>query len=125
MSIDPLSAIIDAQIAAYNAQDIDAFLGFFREDFEFWDFPDTLRFKGRKEAQTRYEALFGANPNLRARVLTRIVRAPLVVDHEHLTGHARRGEGINGVVIYELVDGLIAKVWSGAWSDAGLKLSSE
>lgn len=112
-----LASHVDAQVAAYNAHDLDRFLTFFAEDFEFFDFPGTLRFRGRDAARERYGALFRENPRLKAQVRGRVIAAPLVVDHEFLYGHERRPDGANGIVIYEFDQSLIARVRSAAWSD--------
>jgi len=118
MSADlDLGALIDAQVAAYNDHDLDRFLSFYTEDWQFYDFPNVLRFEGREAARARYGALFEANPRLNARIATRIVAPPFVVDHESLYGHERRADGVSGVVTYQFDGPLIARVWSGAWSD--------
>jgi enamine deaminase RidA (YjgF/YER057c/UK114 family) len=122
MSADPdISALIDAQVAAYNDHDLDRFLSFFTEDWQFYDFPNVLRFEGREAARARYGALFEANPRLNARIATRIVAPPFVVDHESLYGHERRADGVSGVVTYQFAGPLIARVWSGAWSDSQIQ----
>lgn len=112
-----LATLVDAQVAAYNDHDIERFLRCFTEDFQFFDFPATLRFAGQEEGRLRYGALFEAHPKLKAQITKRIVVPPFVVDHEFLYGHGRRPDGVNGIVTYQFDDGLIARVWSGAWSD--------
>lgn len=113
--------VVERQLQAYNRQDLEDFLGCYSDGVVFFDFPNTLRFEGKDAARARYGRLFAANPRLRARTDTRIVRPPLVIDHEVIDGHEQRADGVNGVVIYRVDDGLITKVWSGAWSDEKLK----
>jgi enamine deaminase RidA (YjgF/YER057c/UK114 family) len=118
MSADhDIGALVDAQVSAYNAHDLDRFLSFFTEDSQFYDFPNTLRFEGREAVRARYGAMFEANPRLMARITTRIVAPPFVIDHESLFGHERRADGVSGVVTYQFAGPLIARVWSGGWSD--------
>jgi enamine deaminase RidA (YjgF/YER057c/UK114 family) len=118
MSADhDIGALVDAQVSAYNAHDLDGFLSFYTEDSQFYDFPNTPRFEGREAARAHYGAMFEENPRLMARITTRIVAPPFVIDHESLFGHERRADGVSGVVMYQFAGPLIARVWSGGWSD--------
>ena len=97
-----IDAIVQAQVEAFNAHDVERFLASLSDDFVAYEFPNTVRFEGKSAARKLYDELFGQNPDLRADVSARIVRPPCVIDHEHLTGHRRRPDGANGFVIYEV-----------------------
>lgn len=112
-----IEAIVQGQLDAFNAQDVERFLAHFADDVVGYEFPDIVRMNGKVVARNLYRDLFTRNPRLRARVSSRIVRPPCVIDHEHIDGHTQRPDGANGFVIYEVVGGVIRRFWSGAWSD--------
>ena len=114
---DEIEAIVQGQLEAFNAHDVERFLAYFADDFTAFEFPNIARLEGKAAGREAYRALFSENPDLRAHVSARIVRPPCVIDHEHMSGHRRRPDGTNGFVIYEVRNGLIRRFWSGAWSD--------
>jgi hypothetical protein len=103
------AAIVDAQRAAYNSGDVEAFAAFYAEDVEFFDLgPDNpMLMQGRDALIKRYRpALERARP--RARLLNRIVDGRFVLDKEQVVAGANNN---SGAAIYEIVDGKIARVW--------------
>jgi hypothetical protein len=111
-ALDPGAAesVVQAQLNAYNARDIDAFLATYSDDVELYDFPATLRLKGKPAMRTRYVQRFG-DPTLHATISKRIVMDNTVIDQEHVRSQFPDGAGTrNAVAIYEVRDGKIAKV---------------
>jgi hypothetical protein len=109
---DPAAAesVVQAQLNAYNARDIDAFLATYSEDIEVYDFPATLRFKGKAAMRARYTPVFG-DPTLHATISKRIAMDNTIVDHEQVRLRFRDGPGtLTAIAIYEVRDGKIAKV---------------
>jgi hypothetical protein len=100
-----------AQLDAYNARDLEAFLLPYHEEVELARLPGHEVFaRGHGEMRAIYGKLFADAPELCCRLLNRVCHDRFVVDHEDVTGIPGR-ERIGAVAIYEVVDGLIAKAW--------------
>ena len=109
---DPRAAedLVQVQLNAYNARDIDAFLATYGDDIEVYDFPEKLRFKGKPAMRTFYTGRF-VDQTLHATVAKRIVMDNTVIDQEHVRLMLPGGPGtLNAVAIYDVRDGKIAKV---------------
>lgn len=110
-SLSGPEAIVQAQIEAYNARDIDAFVATYAEDAQLFEHPAKLLAAGSAQLRERYAARF-KDPKLHAVIVKRIVMGNLVVDHERVTRTFPEGSGVlDAVVIYELENGKIAKAW--------------
>ena len=72
-------AIVQAQLEAYNARDLNAFLATYAEDAELFEHPSKLLASGMAQLRERYAARF-ADPILHALVLKRIVMGNFVID---------------------------------------------
>jgi hypothetical protein len=98
------------QLDAYNKQDIEAFLSWYSEDVEVYNFPDELLYKGKDKMRERYSNAWKQNPAQRVIVTDRLISGNTVIDREHVTG---RANGIENYVIaiYKVDKGLINKVW--------------
>lgn len=104
-------AIVQAQIEAYNARDIDAFMATYAEDAQLFEHPGKLLAAGSAQLRERYAARF-KDPNLHGVIVKRIVMGNVVVDHERVTRTFPEGSGVlDAVAIYEVENGKIAKVW--------------
>ena len=108
MSTEALEAPVDAQLAAYNAQNVDAFVACFAEDIVLEDGAGKLLSTGREVMRENYARMFAAHPLNRAEILHRIVQGQYVVDHERITG--RSPEPLHAVAIYRIEGGLIRHV---------------
>jgi hypothetical protein len=107
---EPLSpeAVVQRQLDAYNARDIDALLETYAPDARQYAHPGTLLATGAAEIRARMAARF-EEPNLHARLLRRVVMGNIVIDHEEVTRTFPEGTGtVEMVAIYEVVDGRIA-----------------
>jgi hypothetical protein len=104
-------AIVQAQLEAYNAHDIDAFVATYADDAQIFEHPATLLADGSAQIRERYAARF-KEPNLRAEIVKRIVMGNRVIDHERVARTFPEGPGLSeAVAIYEVQNGRIAKVW--------------
>lgn len=102
-------AVVQRQLDAYNAHDIDSFLATYAEDAQLFEHPSKLLASGR--AQLRYIVRF-KEPNLRAVIVKRIVMGNVVIDHETVTRTFPEGTGkLEAVAIYEVQKGKIVKTW--------------
>ncbi len=103
-------ATAQAQLDAYNAQDVDAFAAVFAENALVYSrLGDTLpSMQGREQIRERYAALFAEYPDNYSTLTGRLVQGNFVMDHEYLTG---RGEPVSIIAIYEVEDGEIVRCW--------------
>jgi len=103
--------VVDRQVAAYNARDLEAFVAFYSEDAVVARHPSgEIVARGRDGLKKVYGELFEKSPALRARVLNRIESGGFVVDHELVSGIGDRPY-LHGVAIYEVDGALIERVW--------------
>lgn len=105
------AAVVQRQLDAYNARDVDALLATYAPDAEQFDHPATLIARGSDELRHRFTARF-TEPNLHATLLHRAVLGNLVVDHERVTRTFPEGPGsVELVATYEVKEGRIARAW--------------
>lgn len=103
--------VAQAQLDAYNARDIEAFVVCYHVDVEVFDLHSgALRFAGRDAMRARYGAQFDACPDLHAALVNRIATEGTSVDHEEVVGLVE-GEVVEAIAIYQVEDGLIRRVW--------------
>jgi len=104
-------AVVQAQVEAYNARNLDAFLDTYANDAELFEWPDKLIAAGRDQLRERYAARF-AEPGLHAEILRRIVSGGLVIDHEKVRRMFPEGPGtLEAIAIYEVSNGKIRKAY--------------
>jgi imidazolonepropionase-like amidohydrolase len=100
-------AIVQRQLNAYNARDIDAFMDTYSEDVELYDFPNKLTGKGKENMRKGYEGFFKNVPNLYCEIEKRIVIGNKVIDHEKVRAGTKT---LTAVAVYEVENGKIKKV---------------
>ena len=99
--------VVQRQLDAYNARDIDALLATYAPDARQYEHPGKLLATGAAEMRERMAQRF-AEPNLHARLLQRVVMGNIVIDHEEVTRSFPEGAGrVDMVAIYEVVGGKI------------------
>ncbi len=108
--MQPAEAIVQAQVEAYNRQDMAAFLGCFHADAEFVRWPCEVAFKGHDQFRQRYGELWARAPQLKAEIRQRIVVGRYVTDLEQLVGHPD-GPRAPLQVTYETEGGRIRRFW--------------
>jgi hypothetical protein len=102
--------VIQCQLAAYNAKDIEALLATYAIDAEQYTLHGERLAKGHAEMRSRFLTRF-VEPNLHARLLSRTVMGNIVVDLELITRDFPEGLGtIEMVCVYEIKNALIQKV---------------
>ncbi len=102
-------AVVQAQLDAYNAKDLEALLKTYAPDAEHYTLHGDLLAKGRAQLRSRFLARF-AEPNLHAKLVSRIVVGNTVTDAELITRDFPEGLGtLEMLCIYEVVDGHIHK----------------
>lgn len=104
---------VQAQVEAFNARDLEAFVATFAEDVEAFDFPATPQGpKGRAGLKEIYSKRFKENPDLHASVKAQMVSGGYVIQKERITGRGAGKPALDLVVIYLVEDGKIRKFWS-------------
>lgn len=104
-------AVIQRQLDAYNARDLDALIATYAADAQLFEHPATLLASGSAAVRERM-AVRLQEPNLHAKLLSRIVMGNRVVDHERVTRTFPEGPGqMEMLMIYEVEEGRIARAW--------------
>jgi putative hydrolase of HD superfamily len=104
----PLEAV-QAQLDAFNARDIDALMRAYAPDAEQFTLHGERLAIGHDQMRPRYLARF-TEPDLHARLLSRIVMGNTVTDLEVITRNFPEGVGtIEMLCIYEVSDGRIRR----------------
>jgi hypothetical protein len=103
-------AIVQAQLDAYNAHNMDAFLATYADEAELFGFPAIVQTTGKEAMRKRYARPF-ADTIARAVIVKRIVMGNTVIDHERVQITFPDGPGVlEAIAIYEVRDGKIARV---------------
>ena len=103
-------AVVDRQLAAYNARDIDTFMACYTADCAVEDGSGASIMSGHAEMRPRYQLLFASSPNLHCDITSRICIGDYVIDEERITG---RVPDVGRAVVIYLVSkpsGLISHV---------------
>jgi hypothetical protein len=100
-------ALVQRQLDAYNAKNLEAWLATYAPDAKQFEFPATLLTDGHDQIRARTGPRF-QEPDLHAKLLSRSVMDDIVIDHEEVTRNFPEGRGtIRLVCIYRVRDGLI------------------
>ena len=103
--------IVQGQLDAYNARDINAFMQYWADDALYFEHPDKLLASGAAAIRERHISRF-TEPNLHGSLVTRMVMGNKVIDMEKVTRTFPEGSGhIEVIAIYEVAGDRIAKAW--------------
>jgi hypothetical protein len=102
--------LIDSEVEAYRARDLDKFFSFFAEDVTVTDFEGNVLMHGFDGLRSNYEPLFQNSPDLTVDVVSRIESGAFVVDLEHLDGFINPPypPTFDATCIYLVKDGMIS-----------------
>lgn len=112
-SLSAAVAVVQRQLEAYNARDLEAFVACYSPGVEVFLFPSGLHrpdFVGTSFRE-RYRQLFENSPNLRCELIARVPQGRIVIDHERVYGWNGRVEPKMAVALYQVDQGLIQRVW--------------
>ncbi|XVJ71630.1 MAG: SnoaL-like domain-containing protein [Rhizobacter sp.] len=99
--------IVQRQLDAYNAKDLDAWLATYAEDAKQFALGGELLADGHAAIRARTAPRF-SEPNLFAKLLSRTVIGHVVIDHEEVTRTFPEGPGhVELVCIYQVAHGKI------------------
>ena len=105
-SADP-EVIVDKQLDAYNARNIDAFVNTYSQDVQLFNFPHTSTAQGHEQLRKNYADFFAQTPDLHCEIKNRIVIGNVVIDEEYIT---MNGTYFSAIAIYEVENGVIQRV---------------
>lgn len=99
--------VVQAQLDAYNARDLDALLATYAADACLYAYPATLVAQGHAAIRARMVQRF-AEPDLHAELRRRVVLGEVVIDDEIVTRNFPEGRGTQTMtMIYRVADGHI------------------
>jgi hypothetical protein len=99
--------LVQRQVNAYNARNLDAFLATYSDNVELYNFPDSLIGKGKEKMKNVYGNMFKTVEYLHCEIVNRIKLGNTIIDHERVRFNK---QVVNAVAIYEVKDGKISKV---------------
>lgn len=102
-------ALVQRQLNAYNARNVEAFLEPYSDDVELYNFPDKLISKGKESMRKGYDDLFKKVPELHCEIKARSIQGSYIIDKESVTGFGNRK--LEATAIYYISSGKIQKVY--------------
>lgn len=103
-------ALVQKQVEAYNAHDLDAFVACYAPNIEFRTMDGGVGpERGLAALRKGYGELFKRFPALKVKILKRIVQGAFVIDQEQAEGMGPNP--VTVTAIYQIEDGKIARVW--------------
>ena len=102
--------VVQRQVEAYNNRDLNKFVSTYSETIAIFRMPFTEpSISGKGQLAEFYSTQRFNLPKLRAEIVNRIVLGDKVIDHERVWGV--RDTPIEVAAIYQVVGGLIERVW--------------
>ena len=101
--------LVQAQLEAYNVQDLDAYCAFFADDVVVADLNGAVTTRGREAYRVKYDGVFRQFPQNKVELLNRMAVGSTVIDHEKVV-RSPGGETFEVIAIYTIADGKIARV---------------
>ena len=106
---DSAAEVVQRQMNAFNAHNLEALLATYAEDVKLYEFPDRLTGTGRAWLRDYYAKVFSGDARTNRELLKRVATGEVVIDEVRWTGQP---DGKSSVTtgIYEVKDGLIRSV---------------
>lgn len=101
--------LVQAQVDAYNARDLEAFLAVYAEEVVVRTADGQEIILNKESLRERYGKLFKENPAIHCSIIRREVAGNIVIDDEHVAGLAD-GRRKEARATYEIADGMIRRV---------------
>ena len=102
--------VVQRQVEAYNARDLNRFVSAYSETITIFRMPSTKPIiSGKVELAKFYSTQRFNLPGLRADIVNRIVLGDKVIDHERIWGV--RDTPLEIAAVYEVVGELIERAW--------------
>jgi uncharacterized protein (TIGR02246 family) len=103
--------VVDAQVDAYFARDLDRFVACYAPDVVITNAAGEVLAQGHDGLRHMYAELFKNSPNLAGRITNRIAVGSFVADHEEIAGFNMppMPESIEAITVYHVSDGKITR----------------
>ncbi len=103
--------VVQANLDAYNTNDIEGFMQYFSPHIAMYSFETGEQTaQGLEAVRAIYQPYFKASPKLHSTILQRTVFGNTIIDHESITGRYGSDEILELVLIYEVHDHKIDKI---------------
>ena len=102
--------LVQQQLNAYNAHDLEAFLAPYADDVELYTTNGKLQMKGKEQMRKQY-AFITKMPNLFCRLVNRIVSGNTVIDHEEIWLGTSSSNLRYAAAVYVIEKGKISRVY--------------
>lgn len=102
--------LVQQQLNAYNAHDLEAFLHPYADDVEVYATSGKLLMKGKEQMRKKYQFIT-KTPHLYCRLINRIASGNTVIDHEEIWTSPQPEKLVYGVAIYVIEKGKIKRVY--------------
>lgn len=104
--------VVDAQIEAYRARDVERFLSYYADDASVVLFDGTRMFAGKEVMREQYGKLFADSPGLNLTFASRMIAGDFVVDEEHVSGlhFGDMPTEMTAISVYQVTAGKISKL---------------
>mgnify|MGYP002397428415 CR=1 FL=1 len=103
-------SLVEAQLQAYNARDIEAFLVPYSDSVKIYSFPNQFLYQGKEKMRDNYTYMFAAYPELHCELVGRLVQGNVVIDQEIVT-RAKNAPLIEATAIYRIANNKIQEVY--------------
>jgi imidazolonepropionase-like amidohydrolase len=100
--------LVQQQLNAYNARNIEAFLASYSDSVELYEYPDKLIGKGKAQMREMYTDLFKKVTNLHCELVNRMVLGNTIIDYESVTGFGPKP--VRAIAVYTMEGNKISKV---------------
>jgi hypothetical protein len=104
--------LVQQQLNAYNAHDLEAFLEPYAEDVEIYSTSGKLMMKGKERMRKEYKFIT-ETPHLFCRLVNRIASGNTVIDHEEIWTSPQPDNLFYGVAVYVIEKQKIKRVYFG------------
>jgi uncharacterized protein (TIGR02246 family) len=105
-----ITDLIDSEVAAFRARDLNRYLSFFADDVLVTDFEGNVLMQGIDGLRSNYQPLFENSPDLSVEIVSRIESGEYVIDVEHLDGFINPPypQTFDAAVVYLVKEGKIS-----------------
>jgi hypothetical protein len=104
--------VVDAQIEAYRAGDVERFLSYYADDVSVVLFDGTPMFADKQAMHEQYGKLFTDSPGLHLTITSRMTAGEFVIDEEHVSGlhFGDMPAEMTALSVYRVTDGKISRL---------------
>ena len=112
-ALSPEAALVQRQLDAYNAHDLEAFIATYSPEIEIFDIANAAapQMTGLEGMRAVYGEMFSTMPNLRCDLGNRIADGAFVIDHEICAMGEPGDPPERAIAIYQVEEKLIRRVW--------------